>query len=145
MTLEQLAAKLEGTYDLTDLADCQSVIRMLLRNLDAANARAERANTDLKSLAFQVHRGNDDKAHEKAEAILAGCKRPAGEVMAGLMKMSDEMGRASDLNDTDLTTEVFKEVWGELTIDGRPSAVLEEMIHRFKVMTGQEVADDNEA
>jgi len=71
MTIEQLQEKLEGTYDLNDLADCQSVIRMLLRDLDMANARAQRAATDLKSLSFMVNTGNP-KASEKAEDVLAG-------------------------------------------------------------------------
>ena len=142
MTLEQLQERLQGTFDLTDLADCQSVIRMLLRDLDMSNARAERTGTDLKALAFMVHRGVP-KAGEKAEQILSGMpKRPGAEVMASLMKMSEEIHRAEDLDDKTLTDEVFKEVWADLHIDGRPSAVLEEMIARFKKLTGQEAKDE---
>jgi len=143
MTIEQLQEKLEGTYDLNDLADCQSVIRMLLRDLDMANARAQRAATDLKSLSFMVNTGNP-KASEKAEDVLAGMPKRSGErVMDTLRRMSSEISRAEDLPNEQLTDEVFREVWGNLDFDGRPSAVLEEMIHRFKRLTGQPV-DDSE-
>ena len=144
MTLEELQERLQGTYDLRDLVDCQSVIRMLLRDLDAANSRAERASTDLKSLAFMVNRGNP-KAADKAERIIAGApKRSDAEVMECLLAMSKELEHADALSDEDLTTEVFREVWGNLSFDGRPSAVLEELLLRFKKLTGQKVGDDDE-
>lgn len=91
-----------------------------------------------------VHRGNA-KADEKAEQILAGMpKRPGEDVMKSLMRMANEMSRAEDLEDKDLTNEVFREVWGVLDMDGRPSAVLEEMIRRFKEHTGQPVPKDED-
>lgn len=141
MKIEELQEKLQGTYDLTDLADCQSVIRMLLRDLDMANARAQRTGTDLKALAFMVDR-KDPKALDRAGQILAGVpKCPGEEVIQTLMRMSDEITRAEELGDKDLTAEVFREVWGNLDFDGRGSAVLEEMIRRFKKHTGQPISE----
>jgi hypothetical protein len=117
---------------------------MLLRDLDLANARSQRIGTDLKMLACMVSKGNS-KAIEKAEQIIAGVpKRPGEEAMNGILRMADEITRAEDLQDKELTSEVFREVWGDLDYDSRGSAVLEEMIRRFKKHTGQPVAEDQD-
>jgi len=142
MDIEALQAKIEGTHDLNDLHDCHAVIQMLLRDLNIANERTFRARTDLKLLAMMVRKG-DGSAEKKAEDVISAMpKRPVGEVMEGLQRMADELSRAENLTDVDLTDEVFREVWGNLDFDGRPSAVLEELILRSKRLTGQPVKDE---
>lgn len=141
LTIEGLQESLRGTYDLTDTVDCQSVIRMLLRDLNAANARSEKAEHDLKRLAFAT-RHNPAKADELAGEVLDRNKVPGEKVMAFLERMAEEVTRAEDLTDIELTDEVFQHVWGDLDCDSRPSAVLEELLRRFRKHTGQEEDDE---
>ena len=55
-----------------------------------------------------------------------------------LTRMSEAMGDAGNLSDDKLVDEIFQQVWGELEITERPSALLEEMIRRFKTLAGIE-------
>jgi len=47
-------------------------------------------------------------------------------------RMADEMSRAESMDDSELLDEVMNTVWGDLDADSHESAVLEELIHRFK-------------
>jgi hypothetical protein len=142
VNINDLQSRLDGTYDLSDPVDCKAVIKMLLRDLDIANARSQKSLADLRSLSFMINVGNP-KASEKAVSVLSGSdKRTGDNVVDVLLRMSGEMSRAEELTDKDLTDEVLREVWGNLDFDGRPSAVLEEMIQRFKKYTGQPVTDE---
>ena len=136
MKIEELQEKLEGTHDFNDLNDCHSVIEMLLRDLDGCKTREERTLHDLKLLALAV-RHNPSKAEELADAVISNNRNP-GKLLDTLRRMATETTRAEELSDERLTQEVFQEVWSDLNVDGRPSAVLEELLMRFKKRTGQE-------
>ena len=143
MTIEELQKRLSTTHDLNNLKDCQEIIASFLRVLELQSQNKEQVSRELKKLAFKV-KHNLDQALDQADDILKGASLPANETMRLLEQMSTEMVRAGDLDDLALTDEVFQEVWGRLDFDGRPSAVLEEMIHRFKKLTGQSVPKDDE-
>lgn len=144
LTIEKLQENLRGTYDLADISDCQAVIRMLIRDLNLAHARGDKAEQDLKTLAFSV-RHNQLRASELAEEIMERAKVPPSNMIDFLQRMSEEVIRAEELSDADLTGEVFEMVWGEMDVDSRESAVLSEMLSRFQKLTGQEVHEDEEA
>ncbi len=60
-----------------------------------------------------------------------------------LVRMSDEVNRAQTLTDEQLVDEVFEKLWGELNMDSRESALLEELIDRFKKRTAAQNAPDS--
>lgn len=131
MKIRELQKQIEGSYDLTNIVDCQSVIQMLLDDLKSADLR-------LKGLAMSVKRGASD-LDEKADKILEGvqCKSP-GEVVGFIMRMGSEMRKASEMSDVELVDGVMSTVWGELDMDDSGSAQLEEIIERFKKVKGIE-------
>jgi len=138
MNIEELKDKLNGVYDFDEAKDCQKVITMLLRDLVGANKRAEHAVTQMKMLAMMVVRGRQN-ARKKAEDIIRVTPRlSSGEVMEEMERMSREMESANGLTDEQLVNDVLRHVWGDLDFTGRPSAVLEEMICRYKKMAGIE-------
>jgi hypothetical protein len=53
-------------------------------------------------------------------------------VMGFLETMSKEMGHAGGLTDEQLIDEIFEKIWGELDMSSPESALLEELILRFK-------------
>ena len=136
MTVEQLQEKMDGVYDFNDITDCQSVIGMLLRDIELSHLREEQTAHDLKTLAGAV-KNDFSKADELAEAALASKRKSPVQVFNFLRQMASEVNRSEKLSDVELTDEVLTLVWGGLDMDGRPSAVLEEMINRFKKHTGQ--------
>ena len=135
MDIKKLQEKLEGVTDFDNPEDCKRIIEMLLRDLERANGRAEGNATRLKMLAYLVSK-NKSKAKEKAEEILSGVQKSKVEVWDMLMGMSNEMGRAESLDDRELLDDVHGNVWGELPMDSRESAVLEELIRRYKKKAG---------
>ena len=144
MNFDNLKDKLKYVYDFDKPDDCQKVMEMLLRDLSGANKRAEQAATQLKLLASMVVRNRPD-VREKAESILKGSSKCSEEdVMDALSRLSRETESAGKLSDQKLTDEVFQYVWGELDITGRPSALVEEIIHRFKELAGIKEEPDAE-
>ena len=76
---------------------------------------------------------NKPNASEKAHEVLSGMpKKSQAEVWSTLMGMSGEMQRAEGLDSGELVSEVMDTVWGDLPMHSRESAVLEELIQRFK-------------
>ena len=53
-------------------------------------------------------------------------------VMDFLETMSEEMGHAGGLSDEQLVDEIFEKIWGGLDMSSPESALLEELILRFK-------------
>lgn len=134
MEIKELQSKLNGVYDLTNVVDCQSVIRVLLRDLDKAHADVEAAESRLKFLAFCVAEGKPD-VKQKADEILAKFnvkKRSPGEVMDFLMRMSEQIRSAENMSNEELIGEVLSKIWAGFHMDSRESAILEELIERFK-------------
>jgi len=138
MRLEGLRKRLEGTYDLDKAEDCQRVIQVLLRGSDKANRTASEARSELQALALDVV--NDRlEAKEKAakvltasEALASPKERGPAEVMGFLSKMADEMTRAEDMTDEQLKSEVLNGLWANLDMHSRDSAVLGEIVRRFR-------------
>jgi len=130
MTIEELREKLEGVYDLGNALDCEAVIRMLLRDLDGANRRAETATDKLKVLAFMVSQGKPE-TRERAQEILAGSGKKE-EVWDFLMEMCEEIRRAEAMSAEDLGEDVLNRVWSEMDMQTRESAILAELIRRFR-------------
>lgn len=132
MNIDQLEEKLGGTFDLKDVGDCRKVIKTLLRDLELASKRSEKMATERRMLAFMVSR-NKSSAKKKADEILKGSPKKTGSELLGfLSRMSQEADFAKGLDDKQLVEEVLRTVWGDLDMDGRASAVMEELIERFK-------------
>ena len=132
MKLKELKEKLEGVFDLGDPEDCQKVIEMLLCDLDGANERGEKSEPKLKMLAYLVSKERPD-ARGEAKKILSGVSNGAKPRMWDmLMGMVHEIGRAESLDDEQLVDEISEEIWGEFYMDSRESAILEELIRRFR-------------
>ena len=65
-----------------------------------------------------------------------------------LMDMSTEMNRAEALGNSELLDEVLSTVWGDLEMNSRESAILEELVRRFKdkaEVDTKEVTDETPA
>ena len=104
--LVELQESLRGIYDFTDLVDCQSVIRMLL--------------IDLKR---EKHRTKKEESRTKHE------------VVDFLMKMSEAMRKAEVMSDDEVIDAVVG-VWVNFNMDSKESAVIDELIRRFKKAKG---------
>jgi len=136
MNIGELEKRLEGTHNFSDIKDCHSVIKMLLRDLDIARKGEDKKEKGLKTLALAV-RHNPVESEELAEQALSKHKNVPKNILSFLKGMSEEMIQAENLSDEVLTDNVLKDVWGDLDLNGRPSAVLEEMIRRFRKLTNQ--------
>ena len=136
MTVKELQKKLKGHYDLTNAVDCQSVIRMLLVDLERAKKRADAAFSELRMLALLVSR-EKPTAKSMAGEVLEGIPmESAAKVMDAILAMCGEIKRAKALKDQEVADEVFRHVWGDLEMHSRGSAVLEELVLRFKKQAG---------
>jgi hypothetical protein len=133
MELKELQEKLAGVYDLTTSIDCQAVIRMLLRDADIIRTEAEAIRKQVNFLAFLVVE-NSPSVKDTARRILSKnnikVKSPA-EMMDFLMRMGEEDKRAEKLSKEELEEESYK-IWGNYNMDSRESAVIGELIQRFK-------------
>jgi len=144
MEIRVLQEQLKGTYDLTDLVDCQSVIGMLLQEIETQQRRTKTVDGKLKILAAHVTKGRDGAAMTFAQKALEETHvRDGAEVMDSLLKMSEDMADVETLDDETLVTETTNKVWGDLPFTSRESALVEELISRFKKNAGIEdvVAD----
>jgi len=134
-SLERLQERLDGVYDLTKVKDCRAVIDMLLRDLDKSNMRTSAEIVKMRSLALAVANDRFD-AKEKAKEVLSSRQRDGGHVMEFLASMAEEMKQADALDDESLAAEVLNTTWANLDMDSRESAVLSELIGRFKKLKG---------
>ena len=73
MRLEGLRKRLEGTYDLDKVEDCQRVIEVLLRGSDRANVTVAKAREELKALALDVV---NERIEAKERAAVRATRRP---------------------------------------------------------------------
>ncbi len=130
MDIHELQDKLMGVYDFTNVVDCQSVIRILLIDLEVEKKRSDILNTRLNSLAKLVQDG-DPEAKSYAEGIITGVRKKA-DVMAFLEKMSISMDNAEAMSDKDLH-EAAMLVWSEFSLHSKESGVLGELLRRFSL------------
>jgi len=137
MDIRGLQERVKGTYDLTDLVDCQSVISMLLGDLKSADLK-------LKGLALLVKKGDPDSVRERVDKVLEGHKsKSPGEMIEFIMRMGSEMKSAESMSDDELTEAVVLNVWGELKSDSPESAQLSELVERFKGQEKEDVVADS--
>jgi hypothetical protein len=137
MEIKDLQDKLQGVYDLTEAVDCQSVIRMLLRDLDTEKQKAEFAGNSARMLAEKVRTGDPD-ANSLAEKIIQNAPKKKYSVMDFMQRMCDSMNTAEALSDEQLVDESIH-IWAEYDMDSKESSVLDELIHRFKRLAGIKV------
>ena len=130
LDFELLEKKLDGIYDFNDIADCQSVIRILVRDLRNSRMQAEKNEQDLKMLALLVSNKRDKQAAGKAKEVLVGSK-PKTNIIDYLKRMSGSIKDAMEMDDTQLLDEVTNRVWADLDYESIESAVLEELMHRY--------------
>ena len=73
--LVELQEKLNGVYDLTDTVDCQSVIRMLLMDIEREKLRTGNIQDKLREFAFLVLRSKGCELDVKvsAQKVLSQC------------------------------------------------------------------------
>ena len=133
VTLEKLQEKLNDVYDLRDTSDCHAVIRMLLRDVEGSKARENKYRVQLRSLAAAVL-GEYYDAKEKARDALSSSspKECPVNVMGFISKMAVMMKYAEDMTDEKLASEVLDRVWANLDMSSGESALLGEMMERFK-------------
>lgn len=128
MNIRKLSKELEGIYDFTKVDDCQSVISMLLRDLEHQKQKAETLSSELKVLAKMVVDGNR-KAKILAKNIVKGIKSKS-DVMDFLSKMTNNMINAERMTDKQLY-DTGMEIWGDMPMDSRESCVVGELIRRW--------------
>ena len=137
MTLEELQEVVGEDYDLTKVEDCRTLIGILLKGIEAHQAQAKTAHGKLKLLSVHCVKDRHDAARKFAEGVLEGVElRGEAEVLEELLGMCDEIRAAESLEDGALIDEVMTDVWGELPFTSRESAVLEELIRRYKKAKG---------
>jgi hypothetical protein len=142
MEIKELQGKLQGVYDLTDAVDCQSVIRMLLRDLDAEKQKAEFAGKTVRMLAEKVKAGDPD-AKELAEKVIQNAPKKKHSVMDFMQRMCDSMDAVEGLSDEKLVDEAIH-LWAEYNMDSKESSVLDELIHRFRSRAGIRISATDE-
>lgn len=128
---ERLQRNLEGVYDLDKAEDCRKVIEVLLRDLEEANARASDARSGLKSLALMVTSGNQDMRDAARKVLLDGSGRRV-DMLGYVMRMVGQMDDVRTLPDDVLVSEVLDKVWVSYDMSGRESALVAEVLDRFK-------------
>lgn len=134
-TIEEMAEKLDGVYDLNKVEDCRTMIEVLLRSIREKSATAQKDQDKLKMLALMVINGSPD-AREKAKEALASSGTSKKEVLAFLMGMVKMSKEATAMSSKQLIAEVTDSVWDGLDMSGRESAILGEMISRMKKLVG---------
>jgi hypothetical protein len=135
MTLEKLQESLDGVYDLRDTMECHAVIRFLIRDLEGSKAREKQAREGFKSLAASVLAGDTIESKEKARDALSPTvnKEERANAAKFILKMGKMMKFAEDMNDEQISEEVLQRVWANLDMSGQESAMLGEMLARFKM------------
>lgn len=67
--------------------------------------------------------------------VMTGKRSPA-EVRDFIMKMGDEAKMASNMTDEELAEAVTKRVWGDIEMDSEESAIVSEIVERFRKAKG---------
>jgi len=122
---------LEGVYDLTSVSDCRKVIQVLLRDVERANARVADTLVRLKGLALKVMSESADMKDAARNAIVNDTLNGSG-VLGYIMRMVQEMKDVRVMSDDTLVSEILDKVWANYDISGRESAVIAELIERFR-------------
>lgn len=135
MNIEALQEKLEGVFDMHSAEGCRSVIASLLSNIEILETAKQDAERRLKVLALLVT-GDKPNAKEVAWKTVEKIKKksPSG-LMDFLFRMCDEADKAEKLGDEGLLSESVR-VWAEFDMHSRESAVLDELIQRYKKAKG---------
>lgn len=132
MKIEELQEKMLGVYDFSSAVDCQSIIRMLLTDLETEKVKNDNLNRDLRVLARSVI-GNSKESLSIAEGILKGVRKKSC-VMDFLGRMSEMMDQAESMSDKELHDAVMV-IWAEYGMESRESGLLGEILKRFKEKT----------
>lgn len=127
MNIRKLSKELQGVYDFTNVVDCQSVISMLLKDLQRQKDRAELLSSEMKVLAKMVS-DNNPKAKKRAADIVKGIKSKS-DVMGFLSRMTDNMTNAEKMTNKQLY-DAGMEVWGDMPMDSTESCVIGEILKR---------------
>ena len=131
LTMEGLEDSLMGVFDLKDAGDCRTVIKTLLRDLNAARGREAKAVEETKTLALMALNMSPDLQRKAREVVVDASKSKGRDVMAFLLEMAGEMDKAKDMDDERLAQEVLDRVWGSFDMRGKESALLGELLERF--------------
>jgi len=137
MDIRELQEKLRGVYDLTDTVDCQSVISMLLKEVEAEKESAVLHVKEANQLAELVA-ADSPEAKQLAERMNEQVNKIQQKARAWdfIQRMCKSMDSAEKLPDTALIDEVLQSI-GNLSMDSYESAVIEELVHRFKNPKGK--------
>jgi hypothetical protein len=136
--LVELQEKLNGVYDFTDVVDCQSVIRMLLVDMKREKARTEAVWNKLQGVVQLVldSRGCEPDIKNHVHGILNDKKNSTNHDVVGyLLKMSELAKQVSILNNNELVNDSI-DVWSKISMDSKESAVIEELIERYRQAKG---------
>ena len=131
MDIRELQDSLKGQFDLTNVVDCQSVISMLLNDIDRMDAR-------LLGLAKMVRDGSPDDVKDRVDKILDRRKQSPGKVMDFILRMGAETKKASQMTDKEIVDSIMDSTWGNMRMDSPEAATLEELIARFSKEKGLE-------
>ena len=144
VNIEAIRERLKGKCDLDSIKDCHALVRELLREVEKQASCARVADGKAVMLARLVVR-HDERALEKAESLIrAHPEKSKEEVWDFLVRMTEEMQSAEQLGDEQLAADVMHKVWGELDMDSHESAVLEELVRRFREAKGIESTSEKE-
>ena len=136
--LVELQEKLNGVYDLTDVVDCQSIIRMLLLDMRRERSRTEVVWSKLQELSRLVidSKGCEPEIQCYAHGVLkernGTTKHDAVDYLRRVCELAKQ---TSALDDRQLIDDAI-DVWGRINMDTKESAVIEELIERYRQARG---------
>lgn len=140
--LVELQEKLDGVYDLTDVVDCQSVIRMLLGDLKREKLRTENTRWRLNKLVELVidSKGCESDVKDyargvKPEVSKTGNGSEKHDVIGYLAKMNELIKTVSCLDDEQLIDEAIG-AWSKINTNSCEAAAIEELIERYREVKG---------
>jgi len=136
MTFQEIEAKFDGVFDFTNAVDCQSVIRILLRDNEFKDKALSFTTNRLADFAEQVLAVGIDpslkeQALEYASQRVQIKNRTARETINFILKMVENGKLAEKMTDSQLLSATF-DAWSDEDISSQKSAVIEELITRFK-------------
>lgn len=129
--------RLNELCNLQDIDECRRVISVLAGDLELSNSKLKEANERLQALAVMVLNLSPDLQNEAKRIMFEN--KSGGNTWKFITTMVSNMEEVSSLLDKALVDEVLDKVWGGLDLSSTESALLGELIERFKQRIGNEI------
>lgn len=141
--LDGLREKLEGVFDLDTLEDCHKIIGAILRSNNDKTKNLEDAKSRLNVLAWLVINGNPKALADAEDIVNISRDKRKSNVLEVLNVMASSMANTEGLNDEKLVEAMFDKVYPNFDISSEESAILDELILRFKKYAGLPIQEEN--